>query len=139
MSFFADTGIAHPALPRAGEDAQPWTEKRGVDVRCWDRRQGHLVWGPQHPFLEPSDILVTNGVLRAVVGPGGTPPHLSVAAFRNGSWREVGALCFADPTQAGNELMSARLVTLTTDLAVVSLACKALGEVRVGLQRGERM
>ncbi len=115
-----------------------WLDERGHDVRAWDRGDERSVWGPTHTFNRPSDLMLTNGLVRLTCGPRGARPYVSVEAFRNGSWRQVGALGLG--RQGGSEaIKSARLVRLTPDEGTMAISSHPFGDVYLTLKRGERM
>lgn len=114
-------------------------ELRGQDVRGYDSRIGRTVWGPSHPFLEPTDLGVTNGILRFKVGDYDEPPRLDVEFFDDGEWKDMGQLYMADPSSSTDELRTARLVRCTPDVATVAIGARDCGPIFVTLKRGEPM
>lgn len=120
------------------DDVVPqWVSQRGGDCRVFDLAEGRDVYGP-HPFAEPSDIMLCNGVTRWWVGPRGLAPYLTVSAVADGDWRQCGHVALAD--FAGDSVLEgARLVTVTPDRVTVALRLRTIGEVFVSLHRGEQM
>lgn len=118
------------------KDAPRWLTQQGGNVRAYDRRAGREVYGP-HPFLETTDLLVTNGLVRFWVGNRRLPPFLNVEAFAQSSWEEQGYLHLADPGGTG-ALRGARLVYITPERVDVALSIQDQGDVFVSLCRGER-
>lgn len=124
-------------LPSLAQDGNPpnWITYRGGDCRAYDRRLERNVWGPGHAFLRSSDLLFTNGVVRAWCGL--DSPYLNVSIFDAGEWRETGVVSF-DQT-ATTRLNGVRLVRVTPDVVTVALDVRSHGLVLVTLKRGERM
>lgn len=112
-----------------------WVSKRGGDVRAYDLRSARNVYGPGHHFAVEQDIRITNGILRADVGPRNVLPNLAVSVFKGAAWRTMGFLYFSD----ANTLAGARIVSVTPERAVLALAVRNEGEILVRLHRGERM
>jgi hypothetical protein len=129
--------VAVPTVERRADQVPGWVTSRGGDVRAYDRRAEREVYGPSHFFQQPTDLLVTNGLLRFWVGNRLLPPFLNVSAFRNGTWREVGVLAFA-PDNSSTVLLGARLVRVTAENTTVALLVQDQGEVFVTLERGRR-
>lgn len=127
--------VARPSWKQEGDPPEPITT-RGGDVRAYDRRQERHVYGP-HPFEEPSDALLQNGLWRVWPGPRNFPPFLHVEAFRSGEWHHAGVLSFE--RDLDDELLGARLLRMTPDIGVLALNITGVGEVLVTLRRGERM
>jgi hypothetical protein len=115
-----------------------WARYRGGDVRAYDRSEDREVYGPSHPFHTPSDLAVTNGLLRFWVGSRGLVPYLSVAAWKAGAWNEMGTVVLDVAGSPGAVLRGARLVRCTPDVATVALAVGGIGDVFVTLRRGHR-
>lgn len=127
-------------VPLVDQGLEPgWVTQRGQDVRAWNRRVERMVWGPKHPFEQPSDVVVTNGLVRFRPGPAGGPAYLVVQAFADGAWREVGCVLLSHPSHDGQTLRTGRLERLTRDEAILALVIREVGTVRVVLRRGERM
>lgn len=125
--------------PRAHDGPVPsWARYRGGDVRAYDRSEEREVFGPSHPFRTPTDLAVTNGLLRVWIGPRGNMPYLHVAAWSAGAWKEMGTVLLGVPAAAGSTLLGARLVRCTPDVATVALIVDTLGDVFVTLRRGHR-
>jgi hypothetical protein len=118
-----------------GRDVPAWLVDQGGHVRAVDRRTSPAreVYGP-HPFVESTDLLVTNGLVSFWVGNRGLVPFLNVQAVAGGSRREVGTLLLGTSAP----LRRARMTYLTLELAVVALTVEGYGDVLVGLRRGER-
>lgn len=131
------TTVAFPALAWS-KDAPTWLTQQGGNVRAYDRRAEREVYGP-HPFLETTDLLITNGLLRAWVGNAGLAPFLNVEAFHSGSWREAGYVVLADPTGTDDVLVDARMVSVTPEEVVLAVRIQNGGDAFVSLRRGERM
>lgn len=112
-----------------------WVSKRGGDVRAHDLREGRNVYGPGHHFAVEQDIRITNGILRADVGPRNVLPYLTISVYKGGAWRAMGHLYVSE----ANTLAGARLVTVTPDRAALVLSVRNEGHVTVRLHRGERM
>lgn len=126
-----------PALEQTVATPQ-WVSRRFGDVRAFDRRSGREVWGPRHPFAAPSDLLVTNGILRLNVGAAGILPYLSVSAFRSGRWREPGCIALAEASSQA-VLERARIIRATPEQVTVQLEVRRLGSCFLRLRRRERM
>lgn len=139
IGFYAGPvgGLAPIAFPEVS-DPPTWLAQRGGDVRAYDRREEREVYGPSHPFVETTDLAVTNGHLRYWVGNRLLAPFLNVQAYADGAWREAGYLMLADPLGSA-VLLGARLRRLTPELGTVVLTVRNQGEVMVTLRRGERM
>lgn len=118
-----------------GQGVPRWVSDRGGDVRAYDRREAREVYGPAHPFRAPTDIEITNGVLRFWVGNARVTPFLNVSAFISGAWREVGCVQLA----AAATTAGARLVSCSPENATVAVDTFDGGTVFVTLRRGERM
>jgi hypothetical protein len=118
-----------------GPGIPAWLEDQGGNVRAVDRRTSPAreVYGP-HPFLESTDLLVTNGLVSFWVGNRGLVPFLNVQAVSEGSRREVGTILFGTSAP----LRRARMTYLTLELAVVALTVEGYGDILVSLRRGER-
>lgn len=127
-----------PSVKQGGNPPE-WVEQRGGDVRAYDRRSGRSVWGPSHPFQEPSDVILTNGLIRLRVGARGVLPYVDVHAFRDGLWRHTGHLILGNLGSTTQVLVGARLERLTTDVGVVALDVPEVSPLRLELRRGERM
>jgi hypothetical protein len=127
------SSVVYP-LFNLGKDEPLWLSQQGGNVRAFDRRAGREVYGP-HPFLETTDILVTNGLVEFWVGNRGLAAFLNVRAFDGTTWREVGTVRLSTTAL----LRGARVVSLTQEACVVALSIQGIGEVRVTLKRGERM
>lgn len=126
----ASDALAKIVLPTVDTGDPPvWISTRGHEARAYDRRHDREVYGP-HWFDEPSDIIVTNGVIRFWVVAGG---YLAVDAVNDGAWHHVGYL----PVTAG-EFTSARLVSISRDGVLVTLT-DGTTTVRAECRRGERM
>lgn len=121
------------------EATPAWVTNRR-DVRAFDRRDGREVWGREHRLVAPSDLVVTNGIIRYQVGGYGDVPFLDVMAKRNGVWRSVGSVLLVEPgtLPAARRLVRARIVENTPDRCRVALTITGLGDVNVWLMRGER-
>lgn len=128
--------VAQPTLRQNGNPPSTITF-RGGDVTVYDRRDGRLVGGPAHHFLEPTDILVSNGIIRFWCGPAAIEPYVNVQAFIGGAWREVGVVALQ--SSAGDVLERVLLKRLTTDVATVELRIRNAGPIVISLRRGERM
>lgn len=134
--------VVLPDLEQAASSdgsAPGWVTMRGGDCRAFDRREGREVYGPSHPLVAPTDLVITNGVIRAWFGPRGMPPYLQVQAVADDEWQEVGYIHLADPTGTSALLTSVRLVRVTPDSAAVAVGIQDQGEAMVTLHRGERM
>lgn len=118
-----------------GKDVPLWLADQGGNVRAVDRRTSPAreVYGP-HPFLDSTDLLVTNGLVSFWVGNRGLVPFLNVQAVVDGARREMGTLLFGTTAP----LRRARMTYLTLELAVVALTVDGYGDVLVALRRGER-
>lgn len=126
----AADALAKIVLPTvAAGDPPVWVSSRGHEVRAYDRRHGREVYGP-HWFDEPSDIIVTNGVIRFWVVAGG---YLAVDAVNAGAWHHVGYL----PVTAGT-ITSAQLRSISRDRVVLTLT-DGTTTARIEVRRGERM
>lgn len=126
----AADALAKIVLPTVDTGDPPaWVSSRGHEARAYDRRHNREVYGP-HWFDEPSDIIVTNGVIRFWVVAGG---YLAVDAVNDGAWHHVGYL----QVTAG-ALTSARLASISRDRVVVSLT-DGTSTIRAECRRGERM
>ncbi len=137
----ADVGtLPQIVLPALVADGSPplWLVQRGGDCRAWDVAAGRAVYGPAHPFAEPSDLVLENGLLRAWCGGRGIVPYFTVASFVDGAWRQFGCVALADET-AGPVLDGARLLKVTPDVVTAALNVRDIGDVFVSLRRGERM
>lgn len=110
---------------------------RGGDVTVYDRRDGRMVGGAAHHFLEPTDVLIANGLIRFWCGPAGIEPYLNVQAFIGGSWRQVGALAIW--STSGDVLERVSLRRVTPDVAVLDLRMRNAGPATITVRRGERM
>lgn len=122
-----------------GQAVPRWVTDRGGDCRAYDRREEREVFGPSHPLVAPTDLVITNGLLRAWVGARGLPPYLQVQAFAAGEWREIGYLQLSDPTEGSIVLTSARLVRVTPEAVSIAIGLQGQGEALLTLRRGERM
>lgn len=122
-----------------GQTVPRWVTDRGGDCRAFDRREGREVFGPSHPLVVPTDLVITNGLVRIWVGPRGLPPYVQVQALAGGEWREVGYVHLAVPTSRSVVLASARLTRVTPEAVSVALSVRGQGDVTVTLRRGERM
>lgn len=131
------TPVASPVIDSPLTGLPGWLTKRGSDVRGWDRRKGHAIFGPKHTVETPSDLVLMNGLLRAYVGPRKMRPHLRVQAYRTGRWREIGFLYLSDSSEAG--LSQVYVDSMTPERGVIVLALRNYGEVLVELRRGERL
>lgn len=129
--------VARPSLKQEGDPPEHLSQ-RGGDVRAFDRRLERHVYGPDHPFEEPSDIQVENGLVRFVCGPRGLPPFLNVYAFHSDEWKHQGYLAF-DLPDVDRFLLGARLSRLTPDEGTLTLTAEERGEIAVTFLRGERM
>lgn len=127
-------------LPAQEDDDKPpsWVARRGGDCRVFDVSEGREVYGPSHPLVEPSDLVIENGLIRAWCGGRGIVPYFTVMAFAAGAWRQCGCVVLADET-TGPQLDGARLVSVTPDVVTAALRVRGLGDVFVSLRRGERM
>lgn len=126
----AADALAKIVLPTVDAGDPPvWVSSRGHEARAYDRRHNREVYGP-HWFDEPSDVIVTNGIIRFWAVAGG---YLAVSAVNAGAWHHMGYL----PVTA-SPLTSARLVSISRDRVVVILTDGA-GAVRAEVRRGERM
>lgn len=127
-------------LPAADVDGSPpsWVSLRGGDCRAYDVSEGRAVYGPSHPFAEPSDLVLENGPTRWWLGSRGIVPYFTVMVFVDGAWQQCGCVVLADET-TGPQLDGARLVTVTPDRVTAALRVRDIGEVFVTLKRGERM
>lgn len=119
--------------------APAWLTMRGGDCRAFDRREGREVYGPSHPLVAPTDLIITNGVIRAWFGPRGMPPYLQVQAVGGDGWQEIGYIHLADPTGTSVLLTSVRLVRVTPESVAVAVGIQDQGNAIVTLHRGERM
>ncbi len=129
--------VVVPVVEWPSDRTPRWVTDRGSDVRAYDRREAREVYGPSHPFVSTTDILVTNGLLRYWVSGRLGTPFLNVSAFRSGAWREVGVVQVA-PTGTTDVLVGARLVHLTPERSTVVLALRNAGDVAVTLTRCAR-
>lgn len=128
--------VAHPTLAQSFTGPPGWVTDRGGDCRGFDRRLQYEIYGPAHRLTEPSDLIVTNGLIRGTVGPAGLPPFLRIEAFASGDWVEEGYLYLADPSSS--VMRSCRLVTVTPDLVTVAFSVQGAEEWFVSLRRGAR-
>jgi hypothetical protein len=103
-------------------------------VRGYDIAVDAEVYGPDHFFAVPSDIVVTNGILRFRVGERNAITYLAVSVFKAGAWRAKGYLWLS----SYKTLSRARMVDLTPERAACVLSTRNEGEVTVELQRGRR-
>lgn len=125
------------AVPDLTDGALPtWVTDRGGEVRGYCRRCEREVYGPSHHFPATTDMVLTNGIIRAWVGGRGLPPYLNVQAFADGEWREVGCVQFG---ASARELVAARFTRITPDASTLVLTTKTYGDIIVTLKRGERM
>lgn len=127
------TAVVVPVLDTSTTTPQ-WVVKRGGDVRAHDLRDGRNVYGPGHHFRVEQDIRLTNGLLRADLGPRNEAARLSISAYKGGAWRTMGYLYLSET----NTLAGARIVSVTPERAVLSLQVRNEGEATVRLHRGER-
>lgn len=130
--------VCLPAIDTDTLTTPAWVARWGQDVRAWDRRSEREVYGPAHPFKHPTDIAVTNGLIRFWVGSRGLPPYLNVEAFTDGEWHHVGHLILADLADLDRALLGARLTRVTPDVTTVALQARGLGTILCSLRRGER-
>lgn len=107
----------------------------GADCRAYDRRDEREVFGPGHPFAVPTDLVLTNGLIRCRPGPAGTPAFLHLEAMYPDAWQQVGCVQLAEQ----DVLLGARLAAVAPDLATLVVLVQDQGEVAVTLHRGERM
>ena len=110
-------------------------ESYGADCRAYDRRDERNVRGQGHPFAAPTDLLITNGLLRCRPGPAGVPAYLHVSAVTASAWVDVGCLQLSE----SNALLSARLTAVAPDEVAITMLVQGEGEVLVTLHRAERM
>lgn len=131
--------LAETVFPSVAFDGNPpnFIAQRGQDCRAYDRRAGRHVWGPGHAFLQTSDCLFSNGIVRGWVGATLGPPYVHVQAVVAGVWRDVGVVSFEQT--AADQLQGVRLVRCTPDVVTVALDVRDHGPVLVTLKRGERM
>jgi hypothetical protein len=126
-----------PVLERPASTPR-WVTNHGDRVSAYDLRDMRPVGSAGHPFLVPSDLLVTNGLLRFRVGNRGLTPYVSVSVHSTGgAWCEVDCLHLAR-LHSADTLVGARLVRLTPDVATVALSVRNKGDVFVSLLRGYR-
>jgi hypothetical protein len=129
--------VVLPSLELDSTAPPAWVVNRGGDCRAQDRRTGLEVYGPNHPFVRTSDVVLTNGLLALWAGPYGLPPYFHVLAFVAGQWREYGYLHLAEPN-SDVRLLELRLHEVTPDHVTAVLTVDG-GETFVGLRRGEWM
>lgn len=126
--------VARPRVSSSGAALPAALVDQGGEVRAYDRRWARDVFGP-HPFLEATDLLLTNGLIRFWPGPVGAPPFLHVKAVAGSSWRSINPLGLS---LAGNALRRVRLQSVTPEAATVALTVDNEGDVLVSLRRGRR-
>ena len=126
--------------PTVEDDAQPpsWVTNRGGECRAYDIAEGRAVYGPSHPLVEPSDLVLENGLTRAWCGARGIVPYFTVASLVDGAWVQCGHVLLVDET-TGPVLERARLVKVTPGAVTAALHVRGIGDVFVSLRRGERM
>lgn len=136
LCYLSDTSTPWRTIipaPRVANASPPgWIVYRGGDCRSYDVTQAREVYGPSHPFAATSDLLLTNGLIRATLGNRGSAPSFAVSAFHSGAWASVGSLVLS------GALMGVRIIRLTPDAMTVSLSIAGDGETHVTLRRGER-
>lgn len=130
--------VALPPLTQSFSGPPRWITDRGGDCRGYDRRRRYELYGPQHRIVEPSDLIITNGLTRGTVGSRGLVPHLRLEAFIDGRWEEEGYLYLADPESTSAVLRSCRLVSVTPELVTVALGVQGHGETFISLRRSAR-
>lgn len=122
--------IVYPTVDTG--DPPGWVRSRGHEARAFDRRHGRQVYGP-HFFDEPSDIIVTNGIVRFWVMGSASSAVLAVDAVDSDAWHHVGYL-----ELSSSPVTSARLVSISRDRVVVAVTAGGV-ERKVQCRRGERM
>lgn len=121
------------------DDGVPrWITARGGDCRAFNRREEREVFGPSHPLVSSTDLVITNGLVQAWVGPRGVPPYLQLKAFADETWNESGYLHLGDPAGDDAVLTSSRLVRVTPDEVSVAVGIQGQGDAIVTLRRGAR-
>lgn len=124
------------AGPQIPYDMPMWVAYRGGDCRGYDRSAEREVYGPGHPFLKCTDLLITNGLIRAWPGSRGDRPYLNVSGYDGTRWHESGVLYLAESD--ANKLLAARLVSVSPDALTMALTVAGMGDVFVSIVRARR-
>lgn len=132
----ASADVVVPVLETgSGLGAPHWVTNRGGDVRAYDLTAGQNVYGPGHHFANTSDMRLTNGIVRVDVGARNLLPALAISVYKAGAWQAKGYLYLSE----ANNLLGARLRSLTPNRGVLVLSIANEGDVSLRLHRGERM